>query len=54
MPSDKLFPDSPTLSDEDHEALQQLHAGLRSICTEARKGGVRLLVDAEQSWFQPA
>ncbi|GAA6006171.1 hypothetical protein JCM11491_002059 [Sporobolomyces phaffii] len=49
-----VFPQSPDLSDEDHAQLDQLYQGLRRVCREARKQGVRLLVDAEQSWFQPA
>ncbi|GAA5967110.1 hypothetical protein JCM21900_001891 [Sporobolomyces salmonicolor] len=48
------FPDSPELSEEDHELLAKLYEGLRKVCCEAKKQGVRLLVDAEQSWFQPA
>lgn len=54
LSSTQLFPDSPELSDQDKEDLAKLHAGLREIATQARDGGVRLLVDAEQSWFQPA
>ncbi|KAK4699771.1 proline dehydrogenase, partial [Phenoliferia sp. Uapishka_3] len=54
IPSSFLFPQSPSLSDEDHEILAKLHDGLKRICAEARDGGVRLFVDAEQSWFQPA
>ncbi|KAM0756188.1 FAD-linked oxidoreductase [Meredithblackwellia eburnea MCA 4105] len=54
LPAGTLFPASPELSEEDHAVLAQLHEGLRQVCGEARDGGVRLLVDAEQSWFQPA
>ena len=52
--SDFLFPESPELSEEDHAILNGLYQGLQRIASEARDGGVRLLVDAEQSWFQPA
>lgn len=54
LPASSLFPDAPELSAEDKENLQKLHDGLRKIAAAAREGGVRLLVDAEQSWFQPA
>lgn len=49
-----LFPDGPELSEEDHINLQKLHTGLKRICAEGQKAGVRLLFDAEQSWYQPA
>lgn len=49
-----VFPQSPELSDEDHVQLGALYEGLRKVAGEARRQGVRLLVDAEQSWFQPA
>ncbi|SGY62267.1 BQ5605_C007g04671 [Microbotryum silenes-dioicae] len=48
------FPASPALSDEDHRQLAQLYAGLRQISATAREQGVRLLIDAEQSWYQDA
>lgn len=50
----RLFPDSPELSDEDKQDLNKLYEGLREVAHEAREGGVRLLIDAEQSWYQPA
>ncbi|GAA5859059.1 hypothetical protein JCM8547_003986 [Rhodosporidiobolus lusitaniae] len=54
LPSSVLFPKSSELSSEDHELLDNLYAGLRKVALEAQQRGVRLLVDAEQSWFQPA
>ncbi|KAK4057046.1 proline dehydrogenase [Microbotryomycetes sp. JL221] len=51
---DVLFPDSPDLTTEDKQELNKLYQGLRDVAREAKKGGVRLLIDAEQSWFQPA
>ncbi|BGP34066.1 proline dehydrogenase [Rhodotorula toruloides] len=54
LPSSIPFPDSPELTAEDHELLDKLYDGLRKVASEARTHGVRLLVDAEQSWFQPA
>jgi proline dehydrogenase len=49
-----LFPQAPDLSEEDHVELVKLYQGLRSICGQARESRVRILVDAEQSWYQPA
>lgn len=54
IPSSVLFPQSPELSAEDHELLDKVYEGLRKVASEAQQQGVRLLVDAEQSWFQPA
>lgn len=49
-----LFPDSPELSDGDQAQLAQLYEGLRDVARQAKQVGVRLLVDAEQTWLQPA
>ncbi|GAA5912722.1 hypothetical protein JCM6882_005771 [Rhodosporidiobolus microsporus] len=54
LPMSVPFPQSPELSSEDHELLDKLYEGLRGVAAEAKKQGVRLLVDAEQSWYQPA
>ncbi|GAA6055123.1 hypothetical protein JCM3770_007452 [Rhodotorula araucariae] len=54
LPSSTLFPQSPELSSEDHELLDKLYEGLRKVASEAQTHNLRLLVDAEQSWFQPA
>ncbi|BGP42199.1 proline dehydrogenase [Rhodotorula kratochvilovae] len=54
LPSSTLFPQSPELSSEDHELLDKLYDGLRKVASEAQTHNLRLLVDAEQSWFQPA
>ncbi|KAK4052435.1 proline dehydrogenase [Microbotryomycetes sp. JL201] len=54
LSSDNLFPESHELSDDDKQQLQKLYQGLRDVAREAKLGGVRLLIDAEQSWFQPA
>lgn len=54
VPDGSLFPQGLDLSDEDHVVLKELFTGLREICAAGRDGGVRVLVDAEQSWFQPA
>ncbi len=48
-----LFP-STSLSVQDQAVLNGLHEGMRQIAGEARRQNVRLLIDAEQSWFQPA
>ncbi|GAA5891203.1 hypothetical protein JCM8208_002539 [Rhodotorula glutinis] len=54
LSSSTLFPQSPELSSEDHELLDKLYEGLRKVAAEAQTHNLRLLVDAEQSWFQPA
>lgn len=43
-----------TLSAEDEHALASLYQAMRTIAAEARRQQARLLIDAEQSWFQPA
>ncbi|KAJ7700296.1 FAD-linked oxidoreductase-like protein [Mycena metata] len=43
-----------TLSDTDLAMLRDLHADLERICTRAQARGVRIIVDAEYSWYQPA
>ena len=54
LSNEVLFPESHELSDDDKVELDKLFQGLRDVAREAKKGGVRLLIDAEQSWFQPA
>ncbi|KAJ7649533.1 FAD-linked oxidoreductase [Mycena polygramma] len=65
-----VFPGNPTPSDldvlympkmprgnlsaTDVAMLRDLHADLEAICTRAQARGVRLIVDAEYSWYQPA
>ncbi|KAH9982077.1 FAD-linked oxidoreductase-like protein [Lactifluus volemus] len=46
-------PGSP-LSTQDLVDLRDLHEDLIQICTRARARDVRLIVDAEYSWYQPA
>ena len=44
-----------SLSQHDSESLRQLWAALQSMATCARENGnIRLLIDAEYSWYQPA
>ncbi|KAJ7103877.1 FAD-linked oxidoreductase-like protein [Mycena epipterygia] len=43
-----------SLSDADLTMLRQLHADLETICARAQARGVRIIIDAEYSWFQPA
>ena len=50
---DEPFP-TAALSLEDSTVLEALHGGMRMIAEEAQRQNVRLLIDAEQSWFQPA
>ncbi|KAI0917811.1 hypothetical protein AcV5_003960 [Taiwanofungus camphoratus] len=42
------------LTTEDVGALRELRADLREICARAQERGVRVIVDAEHSWYQPA
>ncbi|KAF8337661.1 FAD-linked oxidoreductase [Amanita rubescens] len=63
------FPGSPTASDlailhapsqgvnltqKDIESLRELHADLESICSRAKERDVKVVIDAEYSWYQPA
>lgn len=48
------FPTAPQLSDEDHEDLAELHEALRGVMGKAKDKGVRVFVDGEQTWYQPA
>ncbi|KAL0945593.1 hypothetical protein HGRIS_014752 [Hohenbuehelia grisea] len=43
-----------TLSSADITALRDLHDDLVRICARARDRGVRIIIDAEYSWYQPA
>ncbi|KAJ7716222.1 FAD-linked oxidoreductase-like protein [Mycena maculata] len=42
------------LSEADLAMLRELYADLEVICTRAQARGVRIIVDAEYSWYQPA
>ncbi|TFY60054.1 hypothetical protein EVJ58_g5387 [Rhodofomes roseus] len=42
------------LSQEDVADLAQLRDDLRAICTKAKERGVKIVMDAEYSWYQPA
>lgn len=52
----ELFPVAedgrPGLTKEDAKAMEQLKAQLGDLCGMARERGVRIIVDAEYSWFQ--
>ncbi|KAF9487221.1 FAD-linked oxidoreductase [Pleurotus eryngii] len=43
-----------TLTDEDIASLRDLHSNLIRICQRAQERGVRVIIDAEYSWYQPA
>ncbi|KAF4566625.1 hypothetical protein EYR36_012057 [Pleurotus pulmonarius] len=43
-----------TLTDEDIASLRDLHSDLIRICQRAQERGVRVIIDAEYSWYQPA
>ncbi|CCM03712.1 uncharacterized protein FIBRA_05858 [Fibroporia radiculosa] len=42
------------LTDSDIADLRELRDDLREICKRAREHGVKIIVDAEYSWYQPA
>lgn len=42
------------LSTQDIQDLRELHANLVRICSKAQERGVKIIVDAEYSWYQPA
>lgn len=42
------------LSSKDHASMQELLESFRKAGHPAREGGVKLIIDAEQSWLQPA
>ncbi|KAI0358838.1 FAD-linked oxidoreductase [Trametes cingulata] len=43
-----------TLTEADIAALRELREDLEAICERARARGIRIAVDAEHSWYQPA
>ncbi|KAG6867968.1 hypothetical protein C0993_008929 [Termitomyces sp. T159_Od127] len=47
-------PAAAALNAHDLAALRDLHADLARICARAQERGVRIIVDAEYSWYQPA
>ncbi|KAF5385604.1 hypothetical protein D9757_006782 [Collybiopsis confluens] len=51
---DDVAPNSRFLSDKDIAALRELYADLRRISNRAQDKGVKLIIDAEYSWYQPA
>lgn len=51
---DKLVPNSVALSLEEQQQITDLYARLQKLVEEASSSGVCILIDAEQSWFQPA
>lgn len=53
LPADQLVPQAPQLTPSDLATLKGLHSDLRNLCHLAQSNGVRLIFDAEQSWFQP-
>ncbi|KAF8341744.1 FAD-linked oxidoreductase [Amanita rubescens] len=45
---------SMNLTQKDVESLRKLHADLEEICTRAKGRDVKVVIDAEYSWYQPA
>ncbi|KAH8101479.1 FAD-linked oxidoreductase-like protein [Cristinia sonorae] len=43
-----------TLTQQDLDDLKELHDDLIRICTRAQERGVKVIIDAEHSWYQPA
>ncbi|KAJ7148903.1 hypothetical protein C8R46DRAFT_1311053 [Mycena filopes] len=43
-----------SVSDADATMLRELHADLERICIRAQARGVRVIIDVEYSWYQPA
>lgn len=42
------------LTAQDIADLKDLHSDLNAICQHAQERGVKLIIDAEYSWYQPA
>ena len=42
------------LTQKDIESLRELHADLERICARAKERDVKVVIDAEYSWYQPA
>ncbi|EPQ61156.1 FAD-linked oxidoreductase, partial [Gloeophyllum trabeum ATCC 11539] len=51
---DSTPPPSSPLTEADIVELRELHQDLVRICTRAKEMGVRIILDAEYSWYQPA
>ncbi|ESK84830.1 proline dehydrogenase [Moniliophthora roreri MCA 2997] len=51
---DKKRTNTGPLTNEDIKSLRELHSDLRRICTRASERGVKIILDAEYSWYQPA
>ncbi|KAF9482380.1 FAD-linked oxidoreductase [Pholiota conissans] len=45
---------SPDLTPADIQHVKKLYADLSRICAHAKEKGVKIIVDAEYSWYQPA
>ncbi|KAK0442123.1 FAD-linked oxidoreductase [Armillaria borealis] len=42
------------LTEGDIKSLRELHGDLNRICKRAKERGVKIIIDAEYSWYQPA
>ncbi|KAE9396538.1 FAD-linked oxidoreductase [Gymnopus androsaceus JB14] len=51
---DEQEPNSKFLTDQDIASLRELYSDLRRISIRAKERGVKLIIDAEYSWYQPA
>ncbi|KAG9310351.1 FAD-linked oxidoreductase-like protein [Chiua virens] len=51
---DRRIPEGSPLTAQDVEDLRELHHDLNRICAHAKNRSVRVVLDAEHSWYQPA
>ncbi|KAF9235880.1 FAD-linked oxidoreductase [Melanogaster broomeanus] len=51
---DTSIPEESPLTVEDVRDLKDLYNDLNKICTRAKERGIRVIFDAEYSWYQPA
>ncbi|KAF5369423.1 hypothetical protein D9758_002602 [Tetrapyrgos nigripes] len=51
---DGRLPSSNLLTHDDIVSLRELHSDLRRICVRAKECGVKIILDTEYSWYQPA
>lgn len=49
-----IGPIKSDLTEDDIKSLRELHSDLNRICKRAKERGVKIIIDAEYSWYQPA
>ncbi|GJE99762.1 FAD-linked oxidoreductase [Phanerochaete sordida] len=45
---------SDAMTEQDIAALKELYVDLTAVCQHAQERGVKIIIDAEHSWYQPA